>query len=62
MTDTTAGTSPSVENAPVQAGSEERASRISIRSDFVWKLLAVLGVLLLVYIMIYLGTWLAMLN
>lgn len=36
--------------------------RMVIKRDLVMKILAVLGVVFLVYVLIYLGTWLAMLN
>jgi hypothetical protein len=36
--------------------------RLRINKDLLWKVLAVLGVVLLAYVLIYLGTWLAMQN
>ncbi len=51
-----------MDGVSVGDGSAKPASRTAIGLDLVWKVLAVLGVMLLVYIMIYLGTWLAMLN
>jgi len=62
MSQTHTGRASPVDDVPVPSETASPASRFIIKWDLLWKVLAVLGVLLLVYILIYFGTWLAMLN
>lgn len=41
---------------------DEDASKPRLSMDLVWKVLAVIGVLFLVFLLFYMGAWLGMLN
>lgn len=62
MTEANTGQGEPVSGLVSQPDSATPTQRFAIKPDLLWKILAVLGVVFLVYILIYLGTWLAMLN
>ena len=62
MTEADAGSTEHAESLDSKPVPANPSSRLVVTPDLLLKILAVLGVVFLVYILIYLGTWLAMLN